>query len=146
QKILNTPTEQERKAAGQWFVHFTNWLPRWTYRFRWVLVPGALLLSAGGAVALFGIPGVLPGMQLETNPLEYIPHHSELYLNTKRLEKKIGGLSMTEVWLKGKPGSVTDPASLRGFEKLQELLEKDPQVGSVVGPTSVLRMVRYVQG
>ncbi len=27
QRILKTPTEQERKAAGQWFVKFTTWLP-----------------------------------------------------------------------------------------------------------------------
>jgi uncharacterized protein len=146
QKALKTPTEQERKAAGQWFMHFTTWLPRWSYRFRWVLVPGALLLSALGAVALFGMPGVLSPMRLETNPLEYIPHHSELYLNTKRLEKKIGGLAMTEVWLKGKPGSVSDTDSVKQFEAFQSALEKDPLVGSVVGPTTVLRMIRYVQG
>jgi predicted RND superfamily exporter protein len=146
QKALRTPTEQERKAAGQWFVQFTAWLPRWSYRFRWVLVPGALLLSASGAIALFGIPGVISPMRLETNPLEYIPHHSALYLNTKRLEKKIGGLSMTDVWLKGKAGSVSDPDPVRGFENFQARMEKDPLVGSVVGPTSVLRMIRYVQG
>jgi predicted RND superfamily exporter protein len=146
QKILGTPTEQERKAAGQWFVNFTTWLPRWTYRYRWVLVPGALLLSAGGAVALFGLPHVIAPMELETNPIEYIPRDSDLYKNTKRLEKKIGGLSLTEVWLSGKFGAVSDAESLRGFEKLQSLLESDPLVGSVVGPTTVLRIMRYVQG
>src|SRR5207248_8149267 len=125
QKTLRTPTEQERKTAGQWFIKFTAWLPRWSYRFRWILVPGALLLSASGAVALFGLPGALSPMRLETNPLEYIPHHSQLYLNTKRLEKKIGGLAMTEVWLKGKPGDVSDADSVRAFERFQAAVEKD---------------------
>ncbi len=147
QKILGTPTEQERKTAGQWFVGFTTWLPRWSYRFRWLLVPGALAMSAGGAIALFGLPGgALAPMRLETNPVEYIPHDSQLYKNTKRLEAKIGGLSMTEVWLSGKFGSVSDADSVRGFEKFQTLLEAHPQVGSVVGPTTVMRIMRYVQG
>ena len=104
QKILNTPTEKERKTAGQWFVAFTRWLPMWSYRWRWLLVPGALVLCAVGAIALFGIPGVLKPMELQTNAIEYIPHDSALYKDTKKLEENIAGLSITEVWLQGKPG------------------------------------------
>src|SRR5262249_38068058 len=54
QKVLHTPTENERKTAGQWFRYFIGWLPSWSYRWRWVLVPGSLLLCFVGFLALFG--------------------------------------------------------------------------------------------
>jgi predicted RND superfamily exporter protein len=147
QRILRTPTEQQRKVAGQWFVRFTGWLPLFSYRWRWVLVPSSLLLSAAGAVALFGVPGRLAPMQLQTNAVEYINHSSELYKNTKRLEKAIAGLSMTEVWLHSKVvGSVSDADVVRGLDRFQTELEHDPQVGAVIGPTTILRLMRYVGG
>ena len=88
QKALNTPTELERKTAGQWFVAFTRWLPGWSYRWRWLLVPSALVLCAVGAIALFGIPGLIKPMELQTNAIEYIPHDSPLYKDTKKLEEE----------------------------------------------------------
>ena len=42
QKVLRAPTAQEQRVAGQWFVRLTVFLPRWSYRFRWPLVVGAL--------------------------------------------------------------------------------------------------------
>src|SRR5262249_22071200 len=83
QKILRTPTEKERKAAGPWFVHFTGWLPMWSYRWRWVLVTTSLLMCGVGAVAIFGLRGVVSPMQLQTNALEYINHKTPLYKDTK---------------------------------------------------------------
>lgn len=146
QKVLRTPTEAERKTAGQWFVRFTAWLPLWSYRRRWLLVPGSLALCALGAVALFGIPRVLSSMELQTNALEYIPHGSKLYQDTKYLESQIAGLSITEIWLQGEPGSVSDAPVLRGLHRFSEALEADPQIGTVIGPTVMLRSLRYVSG
>jgi uncharacterized protein len=146
QKALDTPTELERKTAGQWFVTFTRWLPFWSYRWRWLLVPVALVLCAVGAVALFGIPGVLKPMELQTNAIEYIPHDSPLYKDTKKLEENIAGLSITEVWLSGKPGSITDPPVLAGLQHFADALEADKHIGTVIGPTTMLRMLRYVSG
>jgi predicted RND superfamily exporter protein len=146
QKILRTPTEQQRKVAGQWFVRFTAWLPLFSYRWRWVLVPSSLVLSGLGALALFGLPGVLRPMQLQTNAVEYINHDSALYKNTKRLEKAIAGLSLTEVWLRGKFGSVSDAEVVRGLDRFQADLEGDPLIGAVIGPTTILRLMRYVGG
>ncbi len=146
QKLLHTPTELERKTAGQWFVAFTRWLPGWSYRWRWLLVPGALILCAVGAVALFGIPGVMKPMELQTNAVEYIPHDSALYKDTKRLEQQIAGLSITEVWLRGKPGTVSDGPVLLGLQHFADALEADPQIGTVIGPTGMLRSLQYVSG
>jgi predicted RND superfamily exporter protein len=146
QKVLRTPTQAERKVAGQWFVHFVQWLPPWSYRWRWVLVPGALALCAVGAVALFGIRGVIPSMRLETNPLEYVNHKTKLYKDTKVLEQQIAGLSITEVWLQGSPGVISDAPVLRGLEHFSDALEADSRVGTVIGPTAMLRSLRYVSG
>jgi predicted RND superfamily exporter protein len=148
QKILNSPTQTERKVAGQWFVHLTAWLPGWSYRWRWVLVPGALGLSALGALALFGVPrlGIAP-MKLETNALEYINHSTDLYKDTKRFEEVLGGLSITSVWLSGgKPGAVTDPDVVKGLKHFSQALESDKHVGSVIGLPTLLRSLRYVGG
>jgi predicted RND superfamily exporter protein len=146
QKALNTPTEKERKTAGQWFVTFTRWLPHWSYRWRWLLVPGALVLCAVGAIALFGIPGLLKPMELQTNAIEYIPHDSALYKDTKKLEEQIAGLSITEVWLSGKPGMVSDGPVLLGLQRFSDGLESDGKIGTVIGPTTMLRSLRYVSG
>lgn len=146
QKILRTPTELERKTAGQWFVRFVRWLPPWSYRWRWLLVPGALVLCAVGAIALFGIPGLLKPMELQTNAIEYIPHDSALYKDTKKLEEQIAGLSITEIWLQGKPGSVSDAPVLLGLQHFADSLEAAPNIGTVIGPTTMLRMLQYVSG
>ncbi|MDB4971261.1 MAG: putative rane protein [Myxococcales bacterium] len=146
QKALNTPTEKERKTAGQWFVNFVMWLPPWSYRWRWILVPGSLILCGVGAIMLFGFPGVLKPMTLETNALEYIPHDSALYKDTKRLEEQIAGLSITEVWLRGKPGEISDAPVLRGLQHFSDALEADKHIGTVIGPTVMLRTLRYVSG
>jgi predicted RND superfamily exporter protein len=146
QKLLRTPTQKERKVAGQWFEVFVRWLPRWSYHWRWVLVPASLVMCAGGAVALFGIPHLIRPMELETNPLEYINHKARLYQDTKMLERQIAGLSITEVWLHGKPGLISDAPVLKGLEHLSQSLESDSRVGTVIGPTAMLRSLRYVAG
>lgn len=146
QKVLNTPTELERKTAGQWFVGFVRWLPPWSYRWRWLLVPGALVLCGAGAIALFGIPHLLKPMELQTNAIEYIPHDSALYKDTKKLEEQIAGLSITEIWIAGKPGSVSDAPVLAGLEHFSDALESDSKIGTVIGPTTMLRSLQYVSG
>jgi predicted RND superfamily exporter protein len=146
QRILRTPTRLERASAGGWIERFADWLPLWSYRFRWPLVVSALLLSAGGAVALFGLPGVVPAMRVLTDPVEYIDHDAELYRDVRRLEKQIPGMSMTDVWIKGEPGSASDPEVLTGLDRFQERLEVDPAVGVAIGPTAILRLIRYLAG
>lgn len=148
QKILRTPTQApkqpgKRSAA---FVRFTEWLPVFTYRFRWLFVPGALVMCVVGAVCLFGVPGYISPMKLETNAVEYFKHDSFLYKDTKRLEAVMPGLGVSEIWLKGKFGVMTDADTIRGLDIFSRELEADKRVGAVVGVPSILRTIRYLSG
>jgi len=146
QKLLQTPTEQERGMAAAWLVRFATWLPRFTYRWRWPLVVTSLVLSALGAVALFGLPGIVGRVPVLTDPVEYMDHASPLYQDIRRLQPIIPGLSITQVWLKGPLGSVSEPAVLTGLDDFQQALESDPDVGAAIGVTTILRMFRYIAG
>jgi hypothetical protein len=146
QRLLQTPTEQERGTAGAWLVRFATWLPRFTYRWRWLLVVMSLVLSAFGAVALFGLPGIVGRVPVLTDPVEYMDHASPLYQDIRRLQPVIPGLSITQVWLKGPLGSVSEPAVLTGLHGFQQALERDPDVGAAIDVTTILRMFRYLSG
>jgi hypothetical protein len=146
QKVLRTPTQIERKTAAQWFRRVVAWLPRFSYRWRWTTVPLALVLCGAGAVALFGLPGLVAPMRMLTNPVEYLNRHSDLYRDTRRVEQLMPGLSLTDIWLRGKVGSLNQPAIIRGLDAFQSALESEPLIGSAVGPTTMLRMVRYLGG
>lgn len=146
QKILRTPTAQEKAIAGAWFLGFTRWLPRASYRARFALVGASLVLMAAGVVALFGLPGAVDPMQLLIDPVEYINHGTDLYRDTKYVQKTLPGLGITEIWLKGKLGSVSEPEVLAGLNELHRAIEADPEVGAVVSPITILRMTRYLGG
>jgi predicted RND superfamily exporter protein len=146
QKVLKTPTQQERQAAGESLTRFAGWLPGFSYRWRWPLVVSALALCGLGMVALFGLPGVLRPMRILTDPVEYMSHTSPLYLDIKRLSRAIPGLSLSQVWLKGTTGSFSEPDVLTGLYDFQQSLETDPQVGAAFGPTTALRIIRYISG
>lgn len=146
QKILRTPTQIEQPTAKIGFERLAEVLPGFTYRWRWHLVVSSLLLSAGGAVALFGLPGVVAPMALLTDPVEYMNHSAPLYRDIKRLGPITPGLSVTHIWLKGSLGSVAEPEVLSGLNSFQQQLEADPDVGAAVGLTSIVRIVRYLSG
>ena len=82
----------------------------------------------------------------QLNAIEYINHSSALYKDTKRIEKAVMGLSVSEVWLTGKLGSVSEPAVVRGLAHFEDDLKHDPRVGSVVGLPALLRTLRYATG
>lgn len=146
QKILRTPTEQERRGAAAWLMRLAISLPRFTYRWRWPLVVVPLSLCGVGLVAVFGLPGLVAPMPLLTEPLEYIDHAAPIYQDMRRLTAVIPGLSVTHVWLKGGVGSMSEPDVLTGLYGFQQVLEAAPGVGAVVGPTTILRMLRYIGG
>jgi predicted RND superfamily exporter protein len=146
QKILRTPTLRERQIAGPWFHGVTERLPEFSYRWRRVLVSSSLVLCAAGAVAIFGLPGLVLPMRIATSGIEYLNHASKLYRDTRRLEQVISGLSVTEVWLKGQVGGLTEPEVLRGLDRFQEALRREETIGAVAGTTTILRMLRYLQG
>lgn len=146
QKLLRTPTSEHRKTAAPWFSRLVEWLPGFSYRYRWPLVVGSLLLSAGGAVALFGLRGAVQPMQLLTNPMEYIPANARVYKDYHAMAPKLPGMAITSVWLKGKFGSVSEPEVLTGLHRFTTELEKDPEIGSAIGPSTILRITRHTAG
>jgi hypothetical protein len=146
QKLLRTPTAHEKAVAGAFFARFTRWLPLSSYRARYPLVAGSLFLMGLGGIALFGLPGQVDPMSLLIDPVEYIDHGSELYRDTKYVQTALPGLSITEVWIKGKLGCVTKTEVLAGLARFQAAVEADPEVGGVVSPVSIMRMIRYVSG
>jgi predicted RND superfamily exporter protein len=147
QRVLRTPTRVERTDAEHGLLErFATSLPRWSHRHRYVLVGAALGLSAVGAVALFGLPGLVAPMRVQTDPVEYIQHDSPLYLDIQRLSNVIPGQSLTDIWLRGRMGDMSEPAVLDGLHAFEQALAADPEVGAAVGPTTLLRLVRYLGG
>lgn len=142
QRVLRTPTSAGVRASSVGFLRFSTWLPRASYSARYPLVAAALVLMVAGGVALFGIPGgAVSPMQLLISPVD-----TALYKDTKEAQRLLPGLGITEVWLKGKFGSVSDPEVLAGLSDFQNALETDPDVGAVISPVTILRMTRYVGG
>jgi predicted RND superfamily exporter protein len=146
QRVLRTPMPPTRTGAGRLLLRLIDALPSFSYRWRWMLLGLTLALMIAGALAVTGVPGRLEPMQLETDELDYIDRSLPLYEDTRRLEKAIGGLSLVQAWITAPPGAVLDPEVLRGMEDFSRALQEDPRVGSVSGPTTVLRWMSYVGG
>jgi predicted RND superfamily exporter protein len=146
QRILRTPTHRARPVEDDWFARFASGIPSWSHRFRWPLVASAVSLSTLGAVALFGIPGVLAALPVRVDPVQYIGHDVPLYRDLERAKPLVPGLSITDVWISGGLGSISEPEVLTGLHGFQQALERDAEVGAAVGPTTILRLLRYMGG
>jgi uncharacterized protein len=146
QKILATPVLRHRTTAGRFLLRLIDTLPRFSYRWRWAILAGSFLCMGTGFLALTGIPGHVPSMSLETDGLEYIDKNLPLYRDTRHFEKAISGLSVIQAWVTSPPGGILEPEILRGLEVFSRELEADPRVGSVTGPTTMLRWTGYVSG
>ena len=143
QSLLRVPRRASSFAEGTWFVGFVDWLVPATRRYRWPLVAGAVAVMLCGAAALFGIPGRLAPLTLETDALTYVNPSERVAQDTRRFQET-NGLDVGDLWLETPPGHALDPDFLRGVELLTQRLEQHKGVDSVDGPTSVLRWARYV--
>jgi uncharacterized protein len=146
QRILKTPTQLEQKAAAPWFERFARAIPEFSYKWRWPLVIGSLVLSAAGVVSVFGAGKYLPAMQPLTEPLEYVQRSSPVYQDAARAKQLLPGTSLTQVWLKGKGAgvSVSDPKTLDGLAAFEAALAADKEVGAAIGLPGFLRLARYI--
>jgi predicted RND superfamily exporter protein len=143
---VKTPTGMERRAAAPWFARLANALPLFTYKWRIPLVFGTLALTVAGIVSIFGAGKYIAPMEPLTEAIEYVSRDSTIYQDTRRARELLPGLSVTHVWLKGKGTLVTDPKVLNGLHDFQSALEKDPEVGAVVGLPTLVRMMQYAGG
>jgi hypothetical protein len=146
QVVLRTPTRVERPVAGPWVVGLANALPEWSYRRRVVILATAAVLAAGGLASLVGIPGVLAPMRLAVTALEYVDPDEPVARDTRVFSEKVLGLTSVDVWVRTPPGRVLERDLLVALNGLSESLRRRPQVGSVVGLASVLRLRRYGAG
>lgn len=146
QRICATPVLGERTAIGRRLLRVLDALPRWSYRWRRVLLALTALLMLAGVTALLGVPGHLAPMALETDGLDYIDKSLPIARDTRRFEQAISGLSVVQIWVTAPAGRVLDPDILRGLEMFARDLERDPRVGSVTGPTTMLRWMSLVGG
>lgn len=146
QTILRTPTRRHRRIAGAWVNRAAAVLPLWSYRWRWPLVIAASALALAGLIALLGIPGVLPGMKLETDAMAYIDPDEPVARDTRYFEEHVLGLTSAHIWVTTPEFGVVDPNSLRALDRLTRELELNPAVGSVVGLPSILRLRRHLAG
>ncbi len=144
QSLLRAPLLSSSVPAGRWFSAFVDRLIPAACRYRWPLVGGAILMMLCGAAALFGIPGRLAPLALETDALTYVNPNERVAQDTRRFEQS-NGLDVVDLWLQTPPGHALDPEFLRAVELLTRRLEEHPGVNAVDGPTSVLRWARYIE-
>ncbi|WP_160012767.1 hypothetical protein, partial [Rhizobium sp. 18055] len=99
---------------------------------------------AAGAAALFGIPGKLAPLALETDALTYVNPAERIAEDSRRFQE-FNGLDVVDVWIKTPSGKALDPEFLRAIDQLSQQLESDSRITAVEGPTSILRWARYVE-
>jgi predicted RND superfamily exporter protein len=143
QSLLRTPTRTERSSVARWYLGFVEyWIP-FTARYRWPLVAGALLVMLCGAAALFGVPGEIAPLALQTDSVAYINPNVAVARDTKEFERT-NGLTVAELWLQTSAGEALEPQFLRSLEAFTRRLEEDPRITAVDGPTSALRWEHYI--
>ena len=144
QSLLKTPLRKERAKAERLFPAFVEFMVPATRRYRWAFVIGALVLMLCGAAALFGIPGKVAPLELETDALTYVNPKERVAQDTRRFQDA-NGLDVMELWVQTPPGHAMDPEFLRAMYLFTRSLEKSPGITAVDGPTSVLTWARYIE-
>jgi len=144
QSLLRAPRRSGAMTDDMWFGKIVDVLVPATQRYRWFLVAGAVLIMLCGAASLFGIPGKLAPLQLETDALTYVNPREPVAQDTRRFVQS-NGLDVQDLWLQTQPGHALDPEFLRSVNLLAQRLEQHPGINAVDGPTTLLRWARYIQ-
>jgi predicted RND superfamily exporter protein len=146
QLVLRTPTGTAVAPKHHFYERLARVIPRLTFRARWPLVIGAVAACAIGAAVLFGIPGVIAGANVETDPLTTIDPESDVARDLLWFRAHVGGLDVAHVWIHLAQPNASDPEVLRAVEAFTRALERSPEITGAVGPTTMLRMRGYVAG
>jgi predicted RND superfamily exporter protein len=145
QRILRTPRGKPRAEAGI-YERLALFVPGFTLRHRWLFVVGALSGSALGALALFGIPGVLRPMSVGTDTATYIDPSLPLRHDLDWFRSHVGDFNVAHVWIHLPKATALEPDTLLAADRLQTALERLPHVIQTIGPTTFLRLRRYFAG
>jgi len=146
QRLLRTPTGRSVPVRSWLYDRVAAALPGLTWRWRWPLVGGPLVLAAAGAVALFGWPGRIAPMAVGIDALDYVDPALPIHRDMAFFRERVAGLNVARVWVRTPPGAAADPEVLRGLDRFASAAEALPGVSSVVGPTTFLRLRRYLAG
>jgi uncharacterized protein len=144
QSVLRAPRRLDAATDDKWFGKFVDVLVPATRRYRWFLVAGAVLIMLCGVTSLFGIPGKLAPLELETDALTYVNPREPVAQDTRQFVQT-NGLDVQDLWLQTQPGHALDPEFLRSVDLLAQRLEQHPGINAVDGPTTLLRWARYIQ-
>src|SRR5207248_8539880 len=120
----------EGVRVGRRFARFVDVLVPATDRYRWALIIAALALMLCGLAALFGIPGRLAPLALETDALTYVNPSERVAQDTRRFQE-FNGLDVVDLWVKTPPGHALDAEFLRSLVKLTRRLEADSRITAV---------------
>ncbi len=146
QLVLRTPTSQRTAARTAAYDRLAQRLPTFTFRHRVPLVAGALALCAAGVVAVTGLPGVIRPMPVEVDALSNIDPASTVHRDARWFREHVMELNVARVWIHLPGPTATDPEVLRAIDQFQSALEATPDITAVTGPTTPLRMRRYLAG
>ena len=146
QRALRTPTGRTVPVRAALYDRVVSSLPAFTYRYRWGLAAAGLAVCLAGAGALFGVPGVVGGMSVNVDTLEYLDPSLALHRDLVWFRENAMDLNLARVWIH-LPGPVaTEPAVLQAVDRLEDALQAVPDVTSVIGPTTPLRLRGYLAG
>jgi len=146
QKALRTPTGRAVPVRTEIYDRLAAALPAFTWRWRWALVLGSLVVAGAGAVALFGLPGRIAPMKVGLDSLDYVDPDLDIHRDMLFFREHVAGLNVARVWVRTPPGAVVEPEVLRGLDRFASAVEALPDVSSVVGPTTFLRMRSWLAG
>jgi uncharacterized protein len=146
QRVLRTPTGRTVPIRTRIYDRLAAAVPGFTFRWRWALLVGSLLLAGAGLAALFGVPGQLTPMKVGVDSLDYVDPSLPIHRDMVFFRQHVSGLNVARVWVRTRPGAVIDPEVLRGLDRFDSAIGALPGVNAVVGPTTFLRMRRYLAG
>ncbi len=146
QRALRTPTRRRVAVRSAAYERLAGSLPAFTFRHRRAIVGVSALVCAAGVVALFGLPGVTRGMPIRIESLEYLDPSTAVHRDLAWFREHVTDLNVARVWIHLPRPIATDPEVLRAVDGMEDAIQAVPNVTGVAGPTSPLRMRRYLSG
>ncbi|HEX4420546.1 MAG TPA: MMPL family transporter [Kofleriaceae bacterium] len=146
QRTLRTPTRRRVAVRTALYDRLADALPALTFRYRWPLVGGALAACAAGVIAMVGLPGVVGSLSVQVDALSNIDPDTALYRDLAWFRDEVMDLNVARAWIHLPRATATDPEVLHALDRFATVLEAQPDVTGVSGPTTALRMRSYFAG
>ena len=147
QKVLRTPTGRTVAIRSKVYDRLAEVLPLFTWRWRWPLVVGALVVSAAGAVGLFGFPGARAAHEGRGRLARLRrPGSSPSTGTCSGSARTWRGSTWPGSGCAPRPAAPSTRSSCAAWTASPPPSRPSPAVSGAVGPTTFLRMRRYMAG